>query len=563
MDYYPGEYVGTEEEWLSDLINGTLKGKEEHIVTFITETGSVIAQITVVHGENITEIPEPLTKPYYEFEGWYLGDEKWSFIGYGVYSDIILSEKWIVNQYSIQYYMFPDGYDTVSSIPLQRGETISQIESGQEHSSALSSNGRVFIWGKNLNGAIGDGTTINREKPVEITSQFALNEGETIVQLSLGYHHSSALSSDGRVFMWGENYHGQLGDGTESHKYTPTDITAQFGLETGETITQIELGINSSSAITSYGRLFLWGGNNLGGQGTERIIPTEITSQFYLNEGDAITQIAFGHFHTLAVSLEGRIFTWGYNPYGQLGDGTTLEKYEPIEITSNFGFNAEETVVQSSVGFFHSSVITSEGRVFMWGYNIYGQCGDGTIINKLVPTEIESNFDLIEGETVIQISLGGNSFSIARTSKRRVFVWGYNENGQLGDGTTIDRTKPTEITPHFDLNDNETIIQVSLGNEHSVILTSNGRILTWGGNTFGQLGIGTSTRKSSPTIVEIFTPEIFTTIVYDYNESIEYVPERAGCVFSGWYIDETLTIPYTITTMPPEDVILYARWISE
>ena len=509
-DANPG-YVGTEEEWLLDLINGTLEGKEEHTVTFITGTNEVIEPLIVAHGENISDIPEPLINLEHEFVGWYLGDEEWSFVGNGVYQDITLTAKWIVNQYSIQYYMFPDGYDTVSSIPLQIGETISQIESFANHSSAISSEARVFTWGRNSDGRLGDGTTIQREKPIEITSQFDLNDGETIVQISLGFQHSSALSSDGRVFTWGVNYFGQLGDGTT----------------------------------------------------TERLVPTEITSQFELNEEDAISLITLGRAFSLAITTEGRVFTWGRNYYGELGDGTAIDKHVPTDITSFFAFNPEETVIQIASSFYHSSVITSEGRVFMWGYNFYGQCGDGTTTNKLVPTEIESNFDLIEGETVIQLSLGGNSYSIARTSKRRVFVWGNNEYGQLGDGTTIDKYEPTEITSNFDLNENETIIQVSLGEYHSIVMTSNGRILTWGSNTFGQLGIGTTTWKTTPSIVQIFVPKLFAIIMYDYNESIEYVPTRAGSIFLGWYMDENLTIPYTSTTMPSENLILYGRWISK
>ena len=564
-DANPG-YVGTEEEWLLDLINGILEGKEEHTVTFITGTAEVIEPLVVAHGENISDIPEPLTKLEHEFVGWYLGDEEWSFIGNGVYQDITLTAKWIVNQYSIQYYMFPDGYDTVSSIPLQIGETISQIESFANHSSAISSEARVFTWGRNLDGRLGDGTTIQREKPIEITSQFDLNDGETIVQISLGFQHSSALSSDGRVFTWGVNYFGQLGDGTTTERLVPTEITSQFVLGAEETITQMELGEYHSSAITSEGRLFTWGRNSFGqlgdGTTTERLVPTEITSQFELNEEDAISLITLGRAFSLAITTEGRVFTWGRNSYGELGDGTAIDKHVPTDITSFFAFNPEETVIQIASSFYHSSVITSEGRVFMWGYNFYGQCGDGTTTNKLVPTEIESNFDLIEGETVIQLSLGGNSYSIARTSKRRVFVWGNNEYGQLGDGTTIDKYVPTEITSNFDLNENETIIQVSLGEYHSIVMTSNGRILTWGSNTFGQLGIGTTTWKTSPTVVQIFVPKMFEIIMYDYNESIEYVPTRAGSIFLGWYIDQNLTIPYTSTTMPAKNLILYGRWVS-
>jgi len=139
------------------------------------------------------------------------------------------------------------------------------------------------------------------------------------------------------------------------------------------------------------------------------------------------------------------------------------------------------------IGYDHSLAINSEGRIFTWGCNMYGQLGDGTGINKSVPTEITNQFGLLPSETITQVSLG-NSFSAAITSSGRIFTWGYNWAGQLGDSTTDNKFTPTEITNQFSLLPGETITQVALGDLHSSATTSSGRIFTWGINWYGQLG---------------------------------------------------------------------------
>ncbi|MDD3106731.1 MAG: hypothetical protein PHP65_02865, partial [Bacilli bacterium] len=137
-----------------------------------------------------------------------------------------------------------------------------------------------------------------------------------------------------------------------------------------------------------------------------------------------------------------------------------------------------------------------------------------------------------------------------------------NSYGQLGDGTTTDRSTPTEITNQFNLGVGETIMSVSLGNVHSSALTSTGSIFTWGGNSAGQLGDGTLINKSTPTEITSVTATLILTDVYEYSANIvEYIPVLEGNTFSGWYSNIGLTTPYTFTIMPAEDVVLFGRWI--
>ena len=232
----------------------------------------------------------------------------------------------------------------------------------------------------------------------------------------------------------------------------------------GLEMSSLSLGLYHSSAITSTGEVFTWGSNSYGqlgdGTKTEKIVKTEITSQFNLLVGEKVEMLNLGFYHSSAITSIGRTFIWGSNGYGQLGDGTTKDKLLPTEITSQFDLEDDEKVSGISLGYSHSSAITSKGRVFTWGSNANGQLGDGTTTNRLVPTEITSQFNLVGEEKINKLNMGSNHSS-AITSLGRVFLWGYNKYGQLGDGTITNRLVPTDITNQFYLNTEEKIVKLS------------------------------------------------------------------------------------------------------
>ena len=426
---------------------------------------------------------------------------------------------------------------------------------GESHSSAITSNERIFTWGNNDNGKLGDGTTTDRYIPTDITNQFNLENDEKVVNLSLGTVHSSAITSNKRVFTWGLNSVGQLGDGSKNDRYEPTEITHQFNLKIGEKITNLSLGYFESSAITSKGRIFTWGSSQL--------VPIEMNifsikiKRIYLPISESTLKLCSGSLYSSLVTTEGRVFSWGLNNYGQIGDGTTTDRYVPTEITNNFNLQAGEKVVNLAIGREHSSAITSNGRVFSWGRNNYGQLGDGTTTDRYVPTEITHLFNLEGSEKVVSIYLG-NSFSSAITSNGRVFTWGSNNNGQIGDGTTTDRYVPTEITHQFNLESDEKVISLGLGNNHSSAITSNGRLFTWGENSFGQLGNGSTTATNVPTEIthqfNLQTGDKIVSISLGYLHSSAITSNGRlftwGANYSGQLGDKTLTnrhVPKEIT----------------
>lgn len=533
----------------------------QYTISFISNGGTGVETIRQDYHTDLIAPDNPF-KVGYTFDGWYSDSGLTNLYAFNTMpaEDLVLYAKWIVNSYHITFSIYED-YNPISDVALSFGEIINQISLGSSHSSALSSNGRVFTWGLSNYGQLGDGFTDFQNTPIEISNQFELGLDEEIVQVSMGGNHSSALSSNGRVFTWGSNEKGELGDGTRIDRYVPIDITSQFDLNDDEIIISISLGSRHSSALSSKGRIFTWGENLFGqvGDGTidDRDTPIDITSQFDLNDGETIVSVSLGHNHSSVLTSDGRVFTWGYNYSGQLGDGATSKKTTPVDITDAFELNLNETIVYVSMNVHRSSAITSQGRVFTWGNNEFGQLGDGTRINRHVPIDITSQFTLNEGEIIVSIS-----YASALSSENRVFTWGRNNSGQIGDGTMIDSSTPKDITNQFNLNEGEVIVSVASISGVSSATTSDGRIFTWGRNLDGQLANGTFVYSHVPALSSFKLSTIIDVITYDYNELVlPFTPVKEGYSFDGWYKDAYLTTRYDYSYMPENHMALYARWI--
>ena len=172
------------------------------------------------------------------------------------------------------------------------------------------------------------------------------------------------------------------------------------------------------------------------------------------SKANETTQIFLGGYHSSLITQDGNLYFWGRNMYGGLGDGTTVSKSTPIDITSELNLKFRETVIQMSLGTHHSSILTSTGRLFTWGNNTYGQLGDNTTTNRLTPVDITSQFDLSNDEVIIQVSFSGVSSS-AITSDGRIFTWG----GQTSNiGIIIPESVPIDKTSEFDLKPEEKIV---------------------------------------------------------------------------------------------------------
>jgi len=436
---------------------------------------------------------------------------------------------------------------------------LEKVITGGDHSFGITSTKRVFSWGYNAYGQLGDGLTTNRYIPIEITSRFGLLIGETIMDISVGDVHTFAITSYRRVFAWGNNDYCQLGDGTNIQRASP--VTISFDLAIDDMIIKIITHKLHSFAITKNGKVFSWGANYNGqlgnGNNLLTMIPTEITTNFDLSQGEKITKIVLGKFYSLAISSSNRVFSWGYNQHGQLGDGSFEKRNLPLDITGNFNLNIGETIIDLSAANNHSLAVSSTGRVFSWGFNQYGRLGDGTYQNKNTPVDITEEFDLSSNETITKV-LAGEHHSLALSSNNRIFAWGYNQFGQLGDGSQEIRYLPVDITLNLGLTELETIDDLVVGEQHNILTTSHGRFLVWGYNYYGQLGLSNSWVPEELEYLELKETKL---IKYATDLNKIDVPVKEGYVFIGWYKDKDLT--ERLESIPAHDTDVYLKWMKK
>jgi alpha-tubulin suppressor-like RCC1 family protein len=284
------------------------------------------------------------------------------------------------------------------------------VSVGGGHTCAVTTSGGVKCWGNNYEGQLGDGTTANRNTPVDVVG---LTSGVT--SISSGGKHTCAVITSGGVKCWGENGFGQLGDGTTTYIYTPVDVV---GLTSG--VASVSSGYDHTCALTSSGGVKCWGNNYEGqlgdGTTTDRHAPVDVVG---LTSG--VASISSGSGHTCAVTTSGGVKCWGWNGYGQLGDGTTTNRNTPVDVV---GLTSVGASVSS--GSSHTCATTTSGGVKCWGKNDDGQLGDGVTTDRHTPVDVVGLTS-----SVTSISSGGKH-TCAVTTSGSVKCWGCNVGGKLG-----------------------------------------------------------------------------------------------------------------------------------
>jgi alpha-tubulin suppressor-like RCC1 family protein len=341
------------------------------------------------------------------------------------------------------------------------------VAAGDLHTCVLTTDGNIWCWGHNDMGQLGDATMKDSASPVEVAG---LDGSATAVVA--GNRHACALTREGGVKCWGSNSNGQIGDGTPNHKAAPVDVV---GLTSG--VSAIASGSQYVCALTDGGAVKCWGHNDAGqlGDGTteDRTTPVDVSG---LERG--VTAIAAGENDTCAVTDSGAVECWGANNRGQLGNNITTSSATansvPVEAVV-----LTDHAASVAVGSLHTCVLTTAGGVKCWGGNLHGQLGDGTTTDSLVPVDVVG---LTSG--VVAIGLG-SSHACALTQEGAVKCWGANDRGQLGDGTTDDRTTPVNVSGL-----ESGVVALGVGTWDACAVTSDGGVRCWGRNDGGQLGNG-------------------------------------------------------------------------
>ena len=282
----------------------------------------------------------------------------------------------------------------------------------------LKDDSTVWACGANQWGQLGDGTTIDKLTPVQISGLSG------IIAIAAGYNHSLFLKSDSTAWGCGQNG-GKLGNGVITNTSNPVQVS---GLSD---ITTIAAGHNHSLFLKNDGTVWTCGSNFAGqlGDGTtvDKLTPVQLGGL------SGITSIAGGYHHSLFLKSDGTVWSCGANNRGQLGDGTTMDKLTPIQVNGVFGITAIET------GFSHSLFLRNDATVWTCGWNIGGQLGDGTTTDRSTPIQIS-------GLSSVTAIAGGGEHSLFLKNDGTVWACGENGNAQLGDGSLLDQLIPVQVT---------------------------------------------------------------------------------------------------------------------
>jgi len=411
------------------------------------------------------------------------------------------------------------------------------------HTVGLNSDGTVYIWGNNEYAQLGDNSTTQRDIPVKVlkgeyngTTYLGDDPSNKISAVSLGNYHSIALAENGHVYAWGYNGYGQLGDNTIIQKDTPVKVlkgayngTSYLGDDPSNKIKTLALGYFCSIALDENGLVYTWGYNTYGQLGdstmTYRTTPVNVLKgaydgTLYLgdNPGNKIVDIALGLYHSIALAEDGTVYTWGYNANGQLGDSTTTQSIIPVKVqkgayngTTYLGDDPSNKIISVALGMYHSIALAEDGTVYTWGSNSNGKLGDNTITQRITPVKVlkgtynGTTYLGDDPENKIRAVALGKDNSMALAADGMVYSWGGNGYGQLGDNTTTLKRTPIKVlkgaysgTTYLGDNPDNKISAVTVGYYHSVALTSDGSVFTWGNNEYGQLGDNSTTISYVP-----------------------------------------------------------------
>src|SRR6266540_3540816 len=304
------------------------------------------------------------------------------------------------------------------------------VAAGAVHSCALTSAGGVKCWGFNGHDELGDGggTSRNSSTPVDVSG---LRAG--VAAIAAGIRHSCAVTGAGGVKCWGTPYSGALGDGTDSRRFAPVDVS---GLGGG--VTAVAAGSEHSCALTSAGGMKCWGNNRSGAVGdgttTDRWTPVDVSG---LSSG--VTAIAAGGVRSCALTSAGGVKCWGSNDRGQLGDGTTVDRSTPVDVVG-----LSSGVASISVGVLHTCAVTRTAAVKCWGWNPSGQLGDGTTVDRSTPVDVigfgTAKTTVAVVSRTVEVKLTARGFALLVGVKRLPTQAQVSYDQPAGGTTTATRT---------------------------------------------------------------------------------------------------------------------------
>lgn len=375
-----------------------------------------------------------------------------------------------------------------------------KVSTGAAHMLGLTDQGTVYSWGVGSSGALGNGGTSDSSVPVEVVGVGGVGILSGVTDISAGYNHSLALTADG-VVAWGRNLEGQLGNGSFSTN-SLTPVLVLKGASPSSTaflqdVVSVSAGQYFSSALTTAGTVYSWGQNSSGQLGDGNTTNLNIPVQTQGLTG--VSAIECGYNHALAL-VGGNVYSWGANASGQLGNGTTTGSGAPVLVLKGQQTSAGPNLsgaTKISAGGSHSIAITSSG-LFSWGGNGGGQLGDSTTVAASSPIQVlkgASSSSSAFFEEATQIDAGSNqTFALNSTG---LFSWGTNASGEAGN--VVGGRVPTNVVAIGGVGNMTGVIQFSSGWAQSAVVTDAG-IASMGRGSAGRLGNGANLDQAVPVL---------------------------------------------------------------
>lgn len=353
-------------------------------------------------------------------------------------------------------------------------ETVSftSLAVSYDHTCGLTPYGQAWCWGSNSRCQLGTGSCGGN-----LSTVLAAAGGARFTELAAGYRYTCGLDASGAAHCWGSNEQGALGDGTIASTATPNPVSG------GHRFDRLVASGYHACGLSQAGAALCWGYNQgaaLGdGSTINRTSPTHV-------QGDHVfVEITVGVLHSCALKADGSAWCWGTSVDGQVGDGTNQTRTSPVEVTGGHVFT------QLASGEWHTCGLDGSGQAWCWGWNGRGQLGDGSTLDRSSPVQVD------ESEAFASIHPSGWS-TCGLLESGLAKCWGENNEGTLGNGGTADSSTPVNVSG------GHSFISLTDGlGYHYCGIRTDGALLCWGLNEEGQVGDGTFTNRSVPTVIEM------------------------------------------------------------
>ena len=367
---------------------------------------------------------------------------------------------------------FKDGANTIGTTRLNTG-AIAAV--GDLHTCAITVAGGVECWGYNSNGQLGDGTaSFGSSTPVAVPGLSG------VVGLAAGNRFTCALLNDGTAKCWGLNDKGQLGNNSTTESHSPVQVLDPAGGTALSGIVALTAGAKHACALLDTGAVDCWGFNGNGQLGNNTTTDSHLPVQVLDTSGSApltnVTAIAAGASHECAVLNDGTALCWGWNQYGQLGNGTTVDSAVPVAVSGLTG----ATGLAAAAG--HTCALLSNGGAKCWGYNGTAALGINDLVDSHIPVDVRGL------SNAVGLIAGGGEYSCAMLASGGVKCWGLSGYGLLGQGNGVEIALPVDV-PGL-----SGVVALATGGVgyHACAVLSSGALQCWGFDSAGQLGNGTT-----------------------------------------------------------------------